>query len=347
VPAGPVAVDTTSASGPVVWEARQTFAPWASQVVRLFAGSADVEFEFTIGPIPWADGLGKEVVSRFSSANFGDSGGAWLSDANGRDSLPRRRDHRASFNYTVFEPVAGNFVPVNLFTALASPGAGLQLSVVTDRTQAGSSMADGSLELMVHRRLLADDSRGVGEPHNETGLDGLGLIVRGVHTLRVDRAAAAGRELRRLAAKSLFKPLARVARNAAGSAAAWLAAGHAASAAGLAAPLPPNVHLTTVHSLGPGRLLLRLAHMFAAGEDAALSAPATVDLATLFAGFRVKAATEMMLGGAAPLTAAPVTTYTIRGGGNVTLPVIPPPPAGPGLTITLSAMQIRTFECEI
>ena len=343
---GPVALDTRVA-GPVVWEARQTFAPWATQVVRLFANSSDVEFEFTIGPIPFADGLGKEIVSRFTS-DLTDSGGAWVSDSNGRDAITRRRDHRASFNYTVFEPVAGNMVPVNLFTSLASPSAGLTLAIATDRTQAGASLLDGSLELMVHRRLLADDDRGVGEPLNETGVNGAGLIVRGVHRLRLDGAASAGRALRKLAAGSLFKPLARFARNEAGTPAAWLgAAGHRALFTGLAAPLPPNLHLVTVHSLGPGRLLLRLAHMFGEGEDAALSRPATVDLAGLFAGLRVLSATEMVLGGPAPLAAAPVTTYTLRGGGNVTLPVVPPAPAGPGLTVTLSAMQIRTFECQV
>lgn len=38
------------------------------------------------------------------------------------------------------------------------------------------------MELMVHRRLLHDDSFGVGEPLNETAF-GKGLVVRGKHYL--------------------------------------------------------------------------------------------------------------------------------------------------------------------
>lgn len=43
-----------------------------------------------------------------------------------------------------------------------------QLSFLTDRSQGGASLADGQFEIMFHRRLLWDDSRGVGEPLNET-----------------------------------------------------------------------------------------------------------------------------------------------------------------------------------
>ena len=48
---------------------------------------------------------------------------------------------------------------------------GVTLSINTDRSQGGGSIADCQLELMLHRRLLNDDFLGVGEALNETGLN--------------------------------------------------------------------------------------------------------------------------------------------------------------------------------
>ena len=111
----------------------------------------------------------------------------------------------------------------------------------------------------------------------------------------------------------------------------------------LAAPLPPNVHLATVFAQGPHTILLRLAHIFDAGEDPVLSAPVTINLATLLAGKTITAATEMTLPGAQPLASVAKTTYKTDGGATYTTPVVPTPPAGPLLSITLDAQQIRTF----
>ena len=42
-------------------------------------------------------------------------------------------------------------------------------SVVTDRTQGGSSYMEGMIEIMIQRRTTKDDWRGVDECLNETG----------------------------------------------------------------------------------------------------------------------------------------------------------------------------------
>ncbi len=54
---------------------------------------------------------------------------------------------------------------------------------MNDRAQGGSSINEGELELMIHRRTRLDDSRGVGEPLNEKGKDGLGLPTFVTHKL--------------------------------------------------------------------------------------------------------------------------------------------------------------------
>ncbi len=42
----------------------QTFYPWASLTTRLWKGAEHLEVEWTVGPIPFKDGLGREVSVR-------------------------------------------------------------------------------------------------------------------------------------------------------------------------------------------------------------------------------------------------------------------------------------------
>jgi hypothetical protein len=51
----------------VVSEARAAFAPWGSLVLRLWRGADEVEVEWTVGPVPIEDGVGKEVMLRLRS----------------------------------------------------------------------------------------------------------------------------------------------------------------------------------------------------------------------------------------------------------------------------------------
>lgn len=42
----------------------QTFYPWASLTTRLWKGAEHLEVEWTVGPIPFKDGLGREISVR-------------------------------------------------------------------------------------------------------------------------------------------------------------------------------------------------------------------------------------------------------------------------------------------
>ena len=60
----------------------------------------------------------------------------------------------------------------------------LQLSVLTDRSQGATSLENNKVEIMVHRKTLKDDHKGVGEAINEKAF-GYGLVARGKHQITV------------------------------------------------------------------------------------------------------------------------------------------------------------------
>ncbi len=105
-------------------------------MVRLYAGSRDVEFEWLVGPIPVeGDGVGKEVVARYRAPSVR-SKGRFLTDANGRQLLERERDRRPTWTLNVTEPVSGNYYPVNSRIRLEDgDGQGASITVLTDRSQ--------------------------------------------------------------------------------------------------------------------------------------------------------------------------------------------------------------------
>jgi len=51
------------------------------------------------------------------------------------------------------------------------------MTVMNDRSQGGSVIETGTIELMQNRRLFYDDHRGVVEPLNETDSAGYGIQV--------------------------------------------------------------------------------------------------------------------------------------------------------------------------
>ncbi len=87
------------------------FNEWASKEISLYDEGQYVEVEWTVGPIPVGDNIGKEIIVRYDT-NI-QSQAKYYTDANGREVLERTRDFRPTWNYTVAEPVSGNYYPVN------------------------------------------------------------------------------------------------------------------------------------------------------------------------------------------------------------------------------------------
>lgn len=90
--------------------------------------------------------IGKEVITRYTTKIA--SNGTFYTDSNGRRWMKRKLNHRASWNLTQTEPVASNYYPVT--SSIAIRDGVYQATVVTDRPQGGTSIEDGSLELMVN-----------------------------------------------------------------------------------------------------------------------------------------------------------------------------------------------------
>ncbi len=80
---------------------------------------------------------------------------------------------------------------------------GRRVTVVNDRAQGGASIKDGSLELMLHHRLLDDDAFGVQEALNETEFD-QGLVARGSHYIQFDDNPEDAIERTRILANEIF-----------------------------------------------------------------------------------------------------------------------------------------------
>jgi hypothetical protein len=280
-------------------------APWIKQIVRVLPGVPYIEVDYTVGPIPTDDGRGKEVIVRYLTSI--QNNGEFYTDSNGREFLKRTRDFRPTWNLTVFQPVAGNFYPVNAVIFLQDKIA--SLAVLVDRSQGGGSIVDGSVELMVQRRTLRDDSKGLSEPLNETdgGVTpcppygdatrvGGGVVISGRHRIMVGNGPIGAKLARSQMDNAFADPLVFVASSPSNTAIPFKVANFSV----IQAALPINVMLITLSLLhdAPGTtFLIRLGHQYDWNEDEELSQPVKVNLATLLAGYEVLSVTEKTLTG--------------------------------------------------
>ena len=183
-------ISTTLVTGSVSQGVLQDFGSWGKQFIKVYNDDRSfIEFDWIIGPLDISDGVGKEVISKFTTSLA--TNGEFYTDSNGRELLKRTRNSRPDYDYSDEQPVSGNYYPVNNRIAIRDANQDIELAIITDRSEGGASINDGEIELMVHRACQHDDGRGVGENLNEQEY-GTGNRIRGKHFLVVGPTSGNG-----------------------------------------------------------------------------------------------------------------------------------------------------------
>jgi lysosomal alpha-mannosidase len=279
-------------------EINQIYNSFISQTIRLYNDANYLEFNWQVGPIDILDGNGKEIIIKFATDLNTNS--LFYTDSNGREILERKRDYRPSWpNFNQTEPIAGNYYPINSRIFIRDKSDDRQLTLVTDRTHGGSSVKDGELEIMLHRRLSNDDSLGLNEPLNEIGSDRLGLIAKGKFYLFLNSTSKSARLHREMSHRVNTQPLLTFSQIKNQTDIEFIKQLNHIKI--LNGSLPSNVHLLTLmHDFkdqNTNTLIIRLEHFYELNEDQVLSEPVTFNLRYLFNGsFNLLNIEELSLG---------------------------------------------------
>ncbi|KAF5762439.1 putative alpha-mannosidase [Helianthus annuus] len=331
--------------GPLVEEVHQQFNPWIYQVTRLYKDKEHAEFEFTIGPIPTDDGVAKEVITRITADMVTDK--LFYTDSNGRDFLKRVRDYREDWPLEVTQPVAGNYYPLNL--GMFTTDNKTELSILVDRATGGASLSNGQMEIMFHRRMLYDDHRGVGEALDEIVCSNStcqGLTIRGNYYMSIDHNGN-GSRWRRTTGQEIYSPLLLAFTHETQD---DYKASHSTRSTTMDPDysLPPNVALITLQELEDGSVLLRLAHLYEAGEDVDFSTLVKVELKKMFAAKSIKTIKETSLSANQDKSAMKRMPWKVEGGSGSEPPTVRGGPIDPSaLVVELGPMEIRTFILQV
>jgi len=142
--------------------------------------SAKLKFKIMIIQTQLRDGIGKEIISSYST-DF-ENHGEIYTDSNGCQNILRTRDKRQTYSPEINNFVASNYYPITSHVFMTDSKSGYRMNVLTDRAQGGGSIEDGQLEFLIHRRHVQQDLCSFKEPLDEIAY-GKGLVVRGTHIL--------------------------------------------------------------------------------------------------------------------------------------------------------------------
>ncbi|KRT80854.1 glycoside hydrolase, partial [Oryctes borbonicus] len=348
-------VTYTSYSTDFVDEVHQIFNSWIRQIIRVYKNENYIEFDWLVGPIATINDLGVEVITRFTTNR--PSNGVFYTDSNGRQMVKRIRDFREMYYYTNEEPVSGNYYPVTSKIVLKDGGSdactrgnNLEFAILNDRAQGGSSLEDGQIELMVHRKLLKDDAFGVLEALNEFEFN-RGVVVRGQHFLTFGQKNSCSKKYNDKSASAMQRDL--VQRKLLSP---WVFIGSTKHSledlqsklnfefSGLTRALPDNVQILTLEPWTDESLLLRLEHIFSVNEDNTLSQTATINLHNLFTLLDIANIEEMNLAANMPKADIEKMSWNTYESKNRRKFI---KAKDIDLTINLEPMEIRTFILQV
>uniref|UniRef100_A0A182T033 Glycosyl hydrolases family 38 C-terminal beta sandwich domain-containing protein n=1 Tax=Anopheles maculatus TaxID=74869 RepID=A0A182T033_9DIPT len=264
--------------------------------------------------------------------------------------LRRVRNYRETWNLDLVEPVSGNYYPITAKIAIEDDQS--RLAVLNDRAQGGSSLVDGQLELMVHRRLLRDDAFGVEEALNETQY-GAGLVARGKHWLvfgssQKDASPTLQAKERFLQNKVLLPswPFVNPVDNAL-TFDDYLSNFRNIYSA-IAQQLPPNVNLLTLEPWKDGTVLVRFEHLFEKHEDPVYSQAVRINVRNVLFALNIESIHETTLAGNQWKADAKRLQFSTESSANEISPKeqvehIPVMQDTEDFDIELQPMEIRTF----
>ncbi|KAI3689557.1 hypothetical protein L2E82_47518 [Cichorium intybus] len=150
--------------------------------------------------------------------------------------------------------------PINLGAYVRDES--MELLVLVDRAIGGVSLVDGQIQLMLHRRLLYDDKKGLGEVLNDTVCvlnDCKGLMIQGKYYIRIDPIGN-GTNWRSTYGQEVYSPLLLAFLEQDGN--DWKKNNVSSfSMIDASYSLSNNTAIITLQELQSGKVLLRLAHL--------------------------------------------------------------------------------------
>lgn len=144
-----------------------------------------VKFEVDMDSLPLQlKDQGFEVVTNFKLKNF-DNNQTFFTDANGLEMQKRILNHRATWNLRTISNISDNFYPITTAISIQDVNSDRQMTIMNDRTQGGTSIKPGTIELMQNRATAGDDGLGLKQSLRELDSDDKGVRVKATYYLQI------------------------------------------------------------------------------------------------------------------------------------------------------------------